>query len=90
MTGADFETHRDESLSFGEHDFRPFGALHTAVQADLVVFIDLDAVLHHEAGFRHSTRNISMSPYEAAAIRFLTGFHFWKRSSHHILQQHEL
>src|SRR3989344_5289827 len=44
----------------------PYLPASTPRSADVVLYLDLDGVVHHEKVLWHPTRGIYMSPYEAA------------------------
>lgn len=58
----------------------PYMPASTPLSGDLVLYLDLDGVIHHEVVLWHPRRGICMSSYEPQAIRCLSGFLFWKRN----------
>lgn len=55
----------------------PYLPASTPRSADVVLYLDLDGVLHHEAVLWHPRKGIFMSPYEAAGHTLLSGPTSW-------------
>lgn len=49
--------------------------------ADVVLYLDLDGVVHHEAVLWHPRRGIYMSPYQASEHSLFSGCPFCKKNS---------
>ena len=54
----------------------PYLPASTPRSADMVLYLDLDGVLHHEAVLWHPRKGIFMSPYEAAGHTLFEWAHF--------------
>lgn len=66
----------------------PYMPAPTPRSADLVLYLDLDGVVNHEAVLWHPRRGIHMSSYERQAVRWLSGFLFWKKNWLRIPRHH--